>query len=394
MICMTLLLFILILSILIFVHEFGHFLAAKKAGILVEEFGFGFPPRIWGKKIGETLYSINALPIGGFVKLYGEDGDNSGGAASSRQRADSASRGRAYFEKSILRRLTVLLAGVFMNLVLGIVCFSVLYFVLGIPVKTNKVIIVGIAESSPAQLSELKEDDEIISVNETKITSLDQFIKLTSENSGKKTTLEINRPKDNPCQLKEDKKILGGSSANEMGFSCRNGNLLVFLIPRQNPPAGEGPLGVAISDVELKKFPWWQMPYLGATEGFKESLNWGKTIINTLGKTIRSLVIDRKIPQDVAGPVGIFQVTGTVAKSGILAVLQFLGILSVNLAIMNILPLPALDGGRLLFLGYEVAFRKKVKPEIEAAVNNVGMIFLLSLMVLITINDLLRIFRK
>lgn len=395
---MTLLLFLLILSILVFVHELGHFIAAKRAGILVEEFGFGLPPKIWGKKIGETTYSINALPIGGFVKLYGEDGqmadrlpttaDSGGQLAVSNKRAS----GRAYYEKSIPRRLSVLLAGVLMNVLLGIVCFSILYFVSGIPTKTGKVKIVGIAKDTPAEIAGLKLDDEIVSIDDQKIASINQFVKSAKEKAGKKVVLEIQRDKDNPCKS-SDNKVLGGQAPGEVGFSCRGENLLVSLIPRENPPEGEGPLGVAISEVELRKYPWWQMPFLGVREGFKESLAWGGMIITALKKTFISLVTMGKIPKDIAGPIGIFQVTSQVAKSGILAVFQFLGILSVNLAIVNILPFPALDGGRLIFLGYEVIFRKKPSGRIEAVVNNIGMVVLLTLMVLITINDVMRLLR-
>ncbi|MGB9637362.1 MAG: site-2 protease family protein, partial [Microgenomates group bacterium] len=140
--------------------------------------------------------------------------------------------------------------------------------------------------------------------------------------------------------------------------------------------------------------PWWQMPYLGVREGLKESLFWGKMILSALKNTLISLIAAGKIPRDIAGPVGIFQITSQAAKEGFLAVLQFLGILSVNLAIINILPFPALDGGRLIFLGYEAVFRKKVSPKIEILVNQIGMAVLLSLMVLITVNDVMRLINK
>lgn len=358
---MTLLVFIVVLSVLVFVHELGHFIAAKRAGILVEEFGFGLPPRIWGKKIGETIYSINALPIGGFVRLYGEDGTASAEA--------SASRGRAYFEAPIWRRLTVLFAGVTMNLLLAIISFSILYYASGIPTKTGKVKIVAVSENSPAKLAEIKEGDEVIAIDDQKIASMEQFVKDTRSKAGKTIQLEIYREKDSQA-------------------------LIVSLIPRLNPPEGEGPLGVAVSDIELKKYPWWRMPYLGAVEGFKESLAWGGMILSTLKNTLVSLVIKGQVPKDIAGPIGIFQITGQVAKEGILAVLQFLGILSVNLAIINVLPFPALDGGRLIFLGYEIIFRRKAPPKIEVLVNQIGMTILLALMALITVNDVMRLIKR
>jgi len=364
---------------------------------LVEEFGFGLPPRLWGKKVGETLYSINALPIGGFVKLYGED------PSSSRQDGISegqVAKGRAFFEKSIWKRLAVLLAGVTMNLLLAVVAFSVLYFVYGIPTKTGKVVIAGIAKNSPAELAELKLADQIIAVDGKKIFKMEKFVDLTKAKAGKLIQLEIVREKDNPCpkeiegEIEEQNKVLGGAATGEIGFQCHENNLIISLIPRINPPAGEGPLGVAITDTELKKYPWYQTPYLGVIAGFKDSLSWGEMILDSLGKTLLALVTKGTVPKDIAGPIGIFQVTGEVAKSGFLAVLQFLGILSVNLAIINILPLPALDGGRLVFLGYEAVTRKKPNPKLELVVNNIGMVFLLGLMVLITINDILRLVKR
>ncbi len=386
---MTLLVFILVLSILVFVHELGHFLAAKKAGILVEEFGFGLPPRLWGKKVGETIYSINALPIGGFVKLYGEDGSED---PTSSQPDIGTSRGKAYFEKPIWQRLSVLLAGVTMNLLLATLAFSILYFVYGIPTKIGKIKIVGIAPNSPAEIARLKVGDWVLAVNGQEIKKTAEFVKLTKEKAGGAIELTIKREEDNPCQVNQ--KVMGGMASTQMTATCRDGNLLVSLIPRQNPPEGEGPLGVAITDTEMKKYPWWQMPFLGVIQGFKESLSWGGMIIGSLKNTLVSLVVQRQVPKDIAGPIGIFQITGEAAKSGILAVLQFLGILSVNLAIINILPLPALDGGRLIFLGYEAVAKKKANPEVEAKVNTIGMAFLLGLMLLITINDILRLVRR
>jgi len=361
---MTLLVFIAILSVLVFVHELGHFLAAKRAGIKVEEFGFGIPPRVWGKKVGETIYSINALPIGGFVRLYGEDPPSSrriGGTS-------EGQAGRAFFEKPIWQRLGVLLAGVTMNLLLAIVAFSVLYYVYGIPSKTDKVKIVGIAENSPAQAVGLKLEDQVIAVDGNKISSVEEFISLSQEKAGQEIELEVLRGE--------------------------NQKMVLWLTPRKEPPEGEGPLGVAISNVELKKYPWYQMPFLGAREGFKESLAWGGMILQTLKKTLVNLATQGKVPKDIAGPVGIYQITGQAAKNGPLAVLQFLGVLSVNLAIINILPLPALDGGRIIFLGYEAVARKKPNPKIEAWINTLGMAFLLALMLLITINDIFRLVRQ
>jgi len=375
---LTLVAFVLILSILIFVHEFGHFIVAKKTGIKVEEFGFGYPPRIWGKKIGETIYSINALPVGGFVKLLGEELG---------EEIDEKEKGRTFYSKSKKVRVVTLLAGVTMNFVLAVAVFSIIYTQIGIPTKTDKVMVVGIAENSPADVAGLNENDIIIAADGRNVTDNDSFIQITKEKAGQKLVLEVKRNQDNPCQ----QKVLGGVPGMEI--SCRDGNLLVTVFPRENPPVGEGPLGVAISQMEMKFYPFWQMPIRGSIEGFKEAFAWTRLILKSLVEMIVQLVTLGKIPQDVAGPIGIFQVTSGVVKSGYLTVLQFLGMLSINLAIINVLPFPALDGGRLIFIGYEAITRRRPKPSFERTINTAGMVFLIFLILLITINDILRVIK-
>jgi len=354
----TLFVFILILSVLILVHETGHFLAAKKAGIKVEEFAFGLPftKPLVSKKKGGTIYSVYPLIFGGFVKLYGEDGEAKG-------KAD----GRAYFEKSILQRTFVLLAGVFMNLVLAVVCFSVLYFIWGIPTKTGRVMVETVTENSPAQSAEIKPNDQIISIDGKQISESSQLINITNSKVGEKIEIKIDRD---------------GQS------------VVVNLVPRENSPEGEGSLGVVVTDTEFKKYPFYQMPFLGIREGFRESFSWGKMILGSLGQMFYSLITQGKIPQEVAGPVGIYQITGQAARVGWTAVVQLLGIISVNLAIVNVLPIPAMDGGRLVFLGYELVFKKKAPVKIESLVNSIGMIVLLGLMFLITVKDLFRLAGK
>jgi len=371
---MTLLLFLFILSILVFVHEGGHFLAAKKAGIKVEEFGFGYPPRIWAKKIGGTEYSINAIPFGGFVRLFGDPAE--GGTIKGKDFK------RSFLGKSKKARTVVILAGVVSNFLLGVLVFSVVYSSTGIPQKTKNVKIIGIASGSPADKFGLKEGDEVLAVDDKKITELAEFTKLISGKKGKEVKLLIRREANNPCQ----EKVLGGGK----GFSCQDGNLLFWLVPREAPPEGEGPLGVVVSNIEIVKYPFWQMPFRGAVEGVKEAFAWGWMIVVSLKKMVGDLVFQGVVPKDVAGPVGIFQATGMVAKTGILNILQFLGILSVNLAILNVLPLPALDGGRLVFVGYELIFRRRPKPQVERWINTAGMAILIVLLILVTINDVKR----
>ncbi len=326
--------FFIVLSILVLVHELGHFLLAKRAGIKVEEFGFGYPPRMFSKKIGETVYSINWLFFGGFVRLYGEElGEGIKGKDSK----------QAFWGKSKRARTLVIISGVLANFVLAVVVFSIVYSFSGIPFKTGRIKIAGLLPDSPAVQAGLKQEDIILKVNEEKLKDVNDFIKIIDEKKGQEVGLLIERTKDNPCE----QKVFGGMNVEEKpAFSCQEGRLILWVTPRANPPQGEGPLGVLVSDVEIRKYPFWQMPWRGTIEGFKEAFGWASLILGSLKKMVVDLVFHGTVPKDVAGPIGIFQITGVVAQSGFLNILQFMGILSVNLAVINILPLPALDGGR------------------------------------------------
>lgn len=379
---LTVITFLIVLSVLVMVHEFGHFLLAKKAGIRVEEFGVGYPPRALAKKIGETVYSLNWIPFGGFVRLFGEE----------LSEVDKTDSGKTFWAKSKKARTAVILGGVLANFILGIICFSVVYSVYGIPVKTNQVKIVEITKDSPAEKMGLKTDDIILALNDKSLNELDDFISLIREKKGQEIRLLIQRTANNPCQ----EKVLGGgpTSSGDTGrpsFSCQDGNIIFFITPRAETPEGEGPLGVVVSNMEIKKFPFWQMPFRGAIEGTKEALNWGIVIFLSLKKMLSDLIFQGVVPKDVAGPIGIFQATGVVAKSGILSIFQFVGILSVNLAVLNIMPLPALDGGRIIFVVYELITKKRPRPSIEHWINSVGMALLILLLIIITVNDIQRI---
>lgn len=345
----SILTFLIVLSILVLVHEFGHFWTARKNGILVEEFGFGLPPRVFGKKIGETIYSINLLPFGGFVKLHGEQIEE--GISDPK---------RAFLNKSKLARTLVIIAGVIMNFALAVVCFAIVYSFIGIPRETNKIKVLDIAEDSPALTSGLLVGDIIKMADGQGFTTVPDFIKYVDTRRGKKVNIE----------LEDGKKLT--------------------ITPRDNPPEGQGPLGVVISTSETYFAPIWQRPFYGIYYGFKDAFFWGKNIITGLGVMITGL-FQGDVPKDVSGPVGIFAVTSEVAKTGILSLINFIGILSVNLAILNIIPFPALDGGRLLFIGIEALFGRKVVPKVEAMIHTAGMVLLLTLIVLISISDVRRL---
>ncbi len=349
---MDLIIFLLALSILVLVHEFGHYLFAIKTGVKVEEFGLGLPPRMIGKKIGGTIFSLNWLPIGGFCKLYGEDAEGKGK--------------NAFNNKSPWQKLLVVLGGVLMNLVLAIMVFSIVYSIVGVPKETEKVKILEIADKSPAQAIGLQIDDWIKEINGESIKSSEQLIEVAGKYKGSKTGVLVNR----------------------------EGEDLEFEIEiRENPPEGEGAMGVSISTMEMQKIRWYEF-YKGISYGFKEAYYWGKIIGGGVIKMIGDLFVG-KTPKDVSGPIGMYEATTAIKKNqGILAVIHFFGVVSVNLAVVNILPFPALDGGRILFVIYEMISRKKAKQSLEVMINNIGMWVLLTLILMITFGDLKRLFFK
>ena len=186
--------------------------------------------------------------------------------------------------------------------------------------------------------------------------------------------------------------MASGAVDETVSFSCQEGKMVFSVTPRADYPEGEGPTGVAIqSVVEMVRYPFWQMPFRGAVQGLKEAFGWTQLILDSLGKMVFDLFGRGLAPQDVAGPIGIFQITDQVARTGVINIIQFIGVLSVNLAILNIMPFPALDGGRLVFIAYEAITRRRPKPDLERWVNSAGFAFLIGLIVLVTVNDLVRV---
>lgn len=348
---MYIVIFIIILAVLVLIHELGHFLAAKKSGILVEEFGFGFPPRIWGFKKGETLYSINLLPIGGFVKLFGEEYHEG--------KLDK----RAFVSKSPAQKAFVIIAGVIGNFLLAWVLISYL-FTQGVPTPTNKVFVEKVLKNSPAEVAQLKEGDQLtlltVGAKIYKLNTTQDLSTYSKQFSGQRVIFTVK------------------SQKNE-----RN----VMMIPRETPPAGEGPLGLQITSYEEKKYTWYQAPFYGLVHSFTIT----QKIVVELSKTAFNFFTFQKTSVDVAGPVGIAQYTGQAIKFGKNAVLELMALLSLNLAVINILPFPALDGGRLMFILYEWVTKRRVNKHVERYVNMFGMGVLLLLAALITIHDVIKL---
>ena len=352
---MGIIVFLLILSILILVHEFGHFIAAKKNGVKVEEFGLGFPPRIFSKKIGETIYSINLLPLGGFVKVYGEE-----------YHEKTKNKNRAFVYKKPWQKALIIISGVIGNLLLAWVLLSFLA-TQGIQVPTNKVVIEEVQKNTPAQEAGLKVGDTIKAIKfENKV-------------------IVVKKPEDLIA-------IANNKSGKEMLLSVENNKGIerfVRLTARKNYPKNQGPLGIAINGTELKKYSIFEAPIIG----FKFSLKYLILILAGFGELLKSLFTFHKPSFEVAGPIGIAQFTGQALKIGQGALIEFTAALSLNLAVLNIFPFPALDGGRLAFVVYEWITKKQINKNFERSVNSIGMIILLSFVFIITINDIIRIFR-
>jgi len=351
---MDILIFVLALSILVLVHEFGHFFAAKITGVKVEEFGLGLPPRIVGKKRWGTIWSLNWLPIGGFCKLFGEDPNEKG----------ATKEKNSFLSKNAWEKGLIVLGGVIMNIVLAVVIFSLVYSIVGVPIETDKVKIIGVAERSPAVEAGLKEGDWVKNVNGVEIKKGSELTEEVVKLAGENVQMLINREGE---------------------------DMDLVVAVRKEAPEGEGLMGIVISNTEMEKIKWYQF-YKGIGAGFKEAYFWGKVIGGGVYQMISGLLMGQ-VPKDVSGPIGMYEATSSIrSNQGLLAVIHFFGVVSVNLAVVNVLPFPALDGGRIIFVLYELLTKKRANEKFEAMINNIGMIILLGLILLITIGDISKLF--
>ncbi|MFA6285360.1 MAG: RIP metalloprotease RseP [Parcubacteria group bacterium] len=375
---LTVLIFIIILGLLVFVHELGHFLVARRNGVFAEEFGFGFPPRIfglykdkngkrkivWGSKDVEsedTIYSANWIPLGGFVKIRGEDGE---------ENKDP----KSFASKKPFTRVRILAAGVAMNIILAAVLLSIGYFV-GIPqavedtaagtLKDEKIQIIETIPGTPAEQMGIKIGDQVVgAVGDNNqiagFSTIEDVQGYINANKGREISLEIRRGA-------ETVKVTG--------------------IPRTDFPASEGSLGISLVKTAQVSYPLLESIW----RGVRSTFDLAGMIIVAFGSLLWKLITGHSVGMDVSGPVGIAVLTGQVAKLGFIYILQFAAVLSVNLAIINILPIPALDGGRILFILIEKIKGNPVSQKIEARAHNIGFALLITLMVVVTFRDVARL---
>ncbi len=365
----TILIFIIILGLLVFVHEAGHFLVGKKSGMKIDEFGFGFPPRlfgiqkqnskwkiIWGGKTTvdpeTTVYSINWIPLGGFVRIVGENNED-------------AQDPRSFVNKPFLPRLLTLLAGVVMNVILAWVLISAAY-VHGLPVAVDdpatlgatahftnpRIAIVDISPDSPAAKAGLAANDIIKTVDGQKFSKVADLQQYVGAHKGSVIQFDVDR-------FNVDKVLSVQSNAN--------------------PPAGSGPTGIALAGIGNVSYPF----YTAFIEGAKAAGYQLYAIVHGLYQLFASGAGFSSL----GGPVKIAQLTGQVARVGFVSLMQFTAFLSLNLAVLNVLPIPALDGGRVLFLIIEKIRGKRNNAKLEQWANTAGFLALILLMLAVTLKD-------
>jgi regulator of sigma E protease len=367
---MTILIFFIILAILVLVHELGHFLAAKKAGIRVDEFGFGFPPRLWGFKKGETFYSINWIPFGGFVKILGENAQMEGDEPLS-----EGDRGRTLVDKPKFVQSGVLAAGVFFNILLAWFILSLGLWI-GLPTSSGGVpsgyelqktqlIILDTVKDSPASLAGLKGGEIVtyISDGSKKISnpSVAEIQQFTAEHSNKKIELGI----------------LGGLAVNS------SGERKVSITPVATP-GGKSLIGISMDEIGILKLPFLDSIW----QGLRLTILVSWSIIVALWGLVYGVFQGQtEVLSSVTGPIGLVGIIGSSLSLGFSYLLNLVAVISLNLAIINFLPFPALDGGRILILGIEAVIRKPWSPKFVNAANSIGFFILLALMAILTYRD-------
>ena len=373
---MTIILFLLILAILIFVHELGHFVSAKLFNIRVDEFAIGFPPRVFGWKKGETQYSLNMVPLGGFVKIFGEDPNDE-----SMNGPDSK---RSFVNAKKWKQIVVLLSGVFMNIVFAWLLISASFnFGLITSVEDQfkdkaqniSVMVLSVLKDSPSDKAGLKEGDSILSIESENIlntNAVSSSTKIISPN------------------VSEIQKIIAESKDNiKIDYKRGNATGTVNIIATNGVVEGKKAIGISMALVGTVKFGFFASFYEGAKLTAIETINITKGIYDFIGGAFSG---KNNLLAQVTGPVGIANMVGQANSLGISFLLGFIAMISINLAILNLIPFPALDGGRVLFVLIEVIIRRRIKPIIANSLNLIGFGLLIALMLFITYKDILHLF--
>jgi len=337
--------FLIVIAVLILAHELGHFITAKASGVRVEEFGLGFPPRLLSIRRGETTYSLNAIPLGGFTKMAGEE---------------DPKVSRSLASKGIGTRLLVLSAGSLMNLLLPLLLFSIA-FMIPHNMVMGKIVVGEVVPNSSVAKAGLQSGDTIISVDGRKLNNTLELNRYIYMNLGKEITLFVEHADSTTGEVPITPKW---KSSPDDGSS-----IILFSMPN--------------STTTSQHYPFWRAIPSGASACIETFVLFKNGII--------SMIIG-SAPVELAGPVGIAQLTGEVTKAGISPLLEFAAFLSINLAIINLFPLPALDGGRIAFVLLEGVRRgKRISPKREGLIHAIGFALLMAAFLAITYQDIMRI---
>lgn len=366
---MSVIIFLIILAVLILVHEFGHFIVAKKSGIRVDEFGLGFPPKVISKKFGDTLYTLNLIPFGGFVKIFGEDPHN--------EEIKEGDKHTSFFYKPKWVQASVLIAGVTFNILFAWLLIS-LGFMIGLPssvdykgfgeVRDVKTVITEVMPESPAQKAGLQSGDTILSV------SIEKSI-LQAENVVPEKIQDI-------IMKSDGKNVEITYQRGKLGE-----NTVLSIKPSLDIETGRNVVGIAMDRVGILKLPI----HLALIEGMKTTISLVKSIAIGLGDFLWDIVTLKSDFSKVSGPIGIAGIVGDAQALGFVYLLTLTALISINLAIINLLPFPALDGGRLFFILVEVVIRRPIHPNFVRWANATGFVLLIILMVIITVKDILKL---
>ncbi len=351
---MTIVSFVFVLGVLVFIHELGHFLIAKRAGIFVEKFSIGFPPYMFKKQWGETEYCIGMIPLGGFVKMAGENPEE-----------ESTGAENEFMSKSVGARAAVLFAGPFANYALALVLFMGLAYFEGKPVFDENQIVVGLVdETKPAFAAGLQAEDRIIGLNGQSIQNFDVL------------RIEISKIVNEELSLQWVR-----------GTDTITNSMVTAIRETKNQEGGIDTTGVIGFSPSPSSYEF--LGFVGAvTKGFNDTNFW---VTETIGM-VKKLIFAEQSVKELGGPVAIAQMSGQVAEHGIAALLAFMAVLSVNLGVMNLLPIPVLDGGHLLFLAVEKIKGSPVSVKGRMYAQQAGVFLLLGLILVVTFNDIVKIF--
>ncbi|BCJ87132.1 RIP metalloprotease RseP [Effusibacillus dendaii] len=341
---MNIIMALLALGILIFIHELGHYWAARATGVRVEEFAIGFGPPLVRYRKNNILYRLNLLPLGGYVKMLGEDNPEAAEAPDN------------FNNRPLLARMLVILAGVIMNFIGAIVILTVMFNLYGAPTDKVNTHAFGVVPGSPAQVAGIQANDILKRINGVPIDSPQVFIQQVQANNGKPVTLEILRDKQ--------------------------------MVTLQVTPVN-GKVGIEIGTSPV--YQSYGSFAANTSAAIRQTGELARLVVSGLGQ----LVTGQFAFKDLTGPVGIIEVTGQASQLGVPSYLHIMALLSVNLGVLNLVPIPGLDGGRFLFLLIEAIRRgKRLSLEREASINLIGILFLLGLMVIVTFQDVFKLIAR